>query len=260
MRVHEVPLQEATERIAQLKIAMGLPSDVPSWVAAKDIFPLDPTAMEIAQFGTLKVSAQCVHVHRRTSHENTDLSLYYRMLPCDFKAIHRYIKRQISAQAKRWLIRLSAAIDTPDIGALLRMGGTNARTAWALVLWLREVRFHGFDGKPGLISRAYWLALDPAIPTLGRKSVSAFSPAPFPDLAHLWLVRWICGAGLLRLWRIVLDAVARQGCTSLPAMGIRKSGFNLEQNWCVGISAGGVLTLCLSNGPPVTLVHAGTLV
>jgi hypothetical protein len=138
--------------------------------------------MEIAKFGTMKVPAKCRHdnVDKGTSRQNTDLNLYYKTLLCDFKAIHRYIKHQIPAKARRWLARLSVAVDAPDNGALLQMGGPNAWTAWAIVLWWRAVRAHGFDSKASLVCRPYWLALDPAIPTWGDKSqakpISCASP------------------------------------------------------------------------------------
>lgn len=97
VRVSDIPLQDFTQHIVQLKMAMCLPGAVPSWVDAKDDFLVDPTAMEIAKFGTMKVPAKCRHdnVDKGTSRQNTDLNLYYKTLLCDFKAIHRYIKRQI---------------------------------------------------------------------------------------------------------------------------------------------------------------------
>jgi hypothetical protein len=261
VRAIGIPLQDFTQRIIQLKMAMCLPSAVPSWVDTKDDFLVDPTAMEIAKFGTMKVPAKCHHdnVDKGTSRQNTDLNLYYKTLLCDFKAILRYLKRQIPAKARRWLARLSAAVDAADIGALLQMGGPNARAAWALVLWLREARSHGFDAKAGLACRPYWLALDPAIPAWGDRLQSNPSLLPYPDLAHLWLVRWISAAGLLRLWCSVREAVAHQSHHRIAAMWIRTSTASLEPRWGIGISADNVLTLCFSNGEPDALVHAGTL-
>ena len=239
-------------------MAMCLPGAVPSWVDAKDDFLVDPTAMEIAKFGTMKVPAKCRHdnVDKGTSRQNTDLNLYYKTLLCDFKAIHRYIKRQIPEKAQRWLARLSAAVEAADIDALLQMGGPNAWTAWAIVLWWRAVRAHGFDSKASLACRPYWLALDPAIPTWGGKSQSNPSLTPGPDLAHLWLVRWISAAGLLSFWRSVRDDVARQSHHQPSARDIRVSSASLEARWCLGISAANVLTLCFSNDAPDALVHA----
>jgi hypothetical protein len=261
VRTGDVPLQEFTERIVQLKAGMGLAGAEPNWIAARDALPFDPATMEIAKFGTMKVSAKCVHVKdgRGTNRQNIDLNLYYKTLLCDFKAIHRYIKRQIPAKARRWLARLSVVVDAPDIGALLQMCGFNVRTAWALVLWRRVVREHGFDSKARLACRPYWLALDPAIPTWGDKSATNPSRSPVPDFAHIWLVRWISAAGILRLWRSVRDAVAHRNHQSLAGMGIRTSTVSLEPRWGIGISADNVLTLCFSNGEPDALVHAGTL-
>jgi hypothetical protein len=193
-----------------------------------------------------------------TNRQNIDLNLYYKTLLCDFKAIHRYIKRQIPAKARRWLARLSVAVDAPDIGALLQMGGPNAWTAWAIVLWWRAVRAHGFDSKASLVCRPYWLALDPAIPTWGGKSSPNPSLAPVPDFAHIWLVRWISAAGLLSFWCSVRDDVAHQSHHQ-PAGDIRVSSAGPETRWCLGISATDVLTLCITHGTPAALVHAGTL-
>ena len=260
VRASGIPLQDFTQRIIQLKMAMCLPGAVPSWVDAKDDFLVDPTAMEIAKFGTMKVPAKCRHdnVDKGTSRQNTDLNLYYKTLLCDFKAIHRYIKRQIPAKARRWLARLSAAVEAADIDALLQMGGPNAWTAWAIVLWWRAVRAHGFDSKASLVCRPYWLALDPAIPTWGGKSQSNPALEPGPDLAHLWLVRWISAAGLLSFCRSVRDDVAHQSHHQ-PAGDIRVSSAGPETRWCLGISATDVLTLCITHGTPAALVHAGTL-
>ena len=212
VRTGAVPLQDFAERIVHLKTAMGLAGVEPSWVAASDYLRLDPATMEIAKFGTMKVSAKCVHDKddRGTNRQNIDLNLYYKTLLCDFKAIHRYIKRQIPAKARRWLARLSAAVEAANIGALLQMCGPDVRTAWALVLWRRAVRDQGFESKARLACRPYWLALDPAIPTWGDKSGPNPSLAPVPDFAHIWLVRWISAAGLLRFWCSVRDVVAHQ--------------------------------------------------
>lgn len=261
VRTGDVPLQDFAERIVHLKTAMGLAGAEPSWVAASDDLPLDPATVEIAKFGTMKVSAKCVHDKddRGTSRQNIDLNLYYKTLLCDFKAVHRYIKRQIPAKARHWLARLSVIVDAPDIDALLKMGGPNAWTAWAIVLWWRAVRAHGFDSKASLACRPYWLALDPAIPTWGGKSQSNPALKPGPDLAHLWLVRWISAAGLLRFWRSVRDVEALQSHHPLAAMGIRISVASLEPRWGLGISAANVLTLCIANETPDALVHAGTL-
>ena len=254
-------MQEFTERIVQLKTAMGLADAEPSWVAVSDDLPFDPASMEIARFGTMKVSAKRVHDKdgMGTNRQNIDLNLYYKTLLCDFKAIHRYIKRQIPAKARRWLARLSVAVDAPDIGALLQICGPNVRNAWALVLWRRAVRDQGFDSKARLACRPYWLALDPAIPTWGDKSGPNPSLAPVPDFAHIWLVRWISAAGLLRFWRSLRDAVARRNHQSLAGMGIRTSTASLEPSWGIGVSADNVLTLCFSNDRADALVHAGTL-
>ena len=262
IRASDVPLQEFTERIIQLKMVMDQPSAVPSWVAASDGFSFDPTTVEIVKFGTMKVRAKCVYNHDADwrSHQNTDLNLYYRTLRCDCKAIHRYLKHQISAKARRWLDRLSDVGDAPDASTLLQMGGPNALFAYALVLWWREVRSHGFDSNVRLNCRAYWLALDPAIPALGDKSQSNPALKPGPDLAHLWLVRWISAAGLLRLWRSVRDGVvAYSNQQSLAGAGIRMSAASWELRWGLGISIDNILTLCLCNDTPDALVHAGTL-
>ena len=261
VRIGDVPLQDFAERIVHLKTAMGLAGAEPSWVTASDYLPLDPATMEIAKFGTMKVSAKSVHDKddRGGNRRNIDLNLYYKTLLCDFKAIHRYIKRQIPAKARRWLARLSAAVEAADIDALLQMGGPNAWTAWAIVLWWRAVRAHGFDSKASLVCRPYWLALDPAIPTWGDKSRPNPSLAPVPDFAHIWLVRWISAAGLLRFWCSVRDVVAHQSHHRLAATGIRTSTTRLEPHWGIGVSADNVLTLCFSNGEPDALVHAGTL-
>ena len=261
VRTGAVPLQDFAERIVHLKTAMGLAGVEPSWVAASDYLRLDPATMEIAKFGTMKVSAKCVHDKddRGTNRQNIDLNLYYKTLLCDFKAIHRYIKRQIPAKARRWLARLSAAVEAADIGALLQMCGPDVRTAWALVLWRRAVRDQGFNSKARLACRPYWLALDPAIPTWGDKSGPNPSLAPVPDFAHIWLVRWISAAGLLRFWCSVRDVVAHQSHHRLAATGIRTSTTRLEPHWGIGVSADNVLTLCFSNGEADALVHAGTL-
>jgi hypothetical protein len=219
--------------------------------------------MEIAKFGTMKVSAKCVHDKddRGTNRQNIDLNLYYKTLLCDFKAIHRYIKRQIPAKARRWLARLSAAVEAADIGALLQMGGPNvAHRLGACPVEARRPRDHGFDSKASLACRPYWLALDPAIPTWGGKSQSNPALEPGPDLAHLWLVRWISAAGLLRFWCSVRDDVAHQShhqpCSHGTFGPLHR---RLETHWCLGVSADNVLTLCISNGEADALVHAGTL-
>ena len=258
VRTGAVPLQDFAERIVHLKTAMGLAGAEPSWVAANDYLPLDPATMEIARFGAMKVSAKCVHdkVDRGTNRQNIDLTLYYKTLLCDFKAIHRYLKRQIPAKARRWLARLSAAVEAQEIGALHEMGDPNVRTAWALVLWRRAAGEHGFDSKASLACRPYWLALDQAIPAWGGQSQSNPALEPGPDLAHLWLVRWISAAGLLSFWRSVRDDVARQSHHQPSARDIRVSSASLEARWCLGISAANVLTLCFSNDAPDALVHA----
>ena len=261
VRASGIPLQDFTQRIVQLKMAMCLPRAVPSWVDAKDDFLVDPIAMEIAKFGTMKVPAKCRHDNpdKGTSRQNTDLNLYYKTLLCDFKAIHRYLKRQIPAKARRWSSRLSAAVETADIDAVLQMGGPNAWTAWAIILWWRAVRAHGFDSKASLACRPYWLALDQAIPAWGGQGQSNPALGPGPDLAHLWLVRWISAAGLLRFWRSVRGDVAHQSHHQASGGDIRVSFASLEPRWCLGISAANVLTLCITNGEPDALVHVGTL-
>lgn len=261
VRASEIPWHDVTQRIVQLKMAMHLPRAVPRWVDFKDDFLVDPTTMEIAKFGTMKVPPKRLHdnVDQRTDRQNTDLNLYYKTLLCDFKAIHRYLKRQLPAKARHWLARLSAAVEAPDIDALLQMGGPNAWTAWAIVLWWRAVRAHGFDSKASLACRPYWLALEPAIPAWGSQSQSNAALKPGPDLAHLWLVRWISAAGLLRCWRSVRDDVAHQRHRQPAAGEIRVSSASLEARWCVGISATDVLTLCITHGTPAALVDAGTL-
>lgn len=261
VRASDIPLQDFTQRIIELKMAMCLPSAVPSWVDVKDDFLVDPTAIEIAKFGAMKVRPKRLHdnIGKGTDRQNTDLNLYYKTLLCDFKAIHRYLKRQISAKARRWLTRLSATVDAADIGALMHRGGPNAWTAWAIVLWWRTVRAHGFDSKASLACRPYWLALDQAIPAWGGQSQSNPALKPGPDLAHLWLVRWISAAGLLGFWRSVRDDVARQRQHQPSAGHSRVSAASLETRWCLGISATDVLTLCIFNDRPGALVHVGTL-
>ncbi|MFZ4481858.1 MAG: hypothetical protein ACOYNZ_18410 [Rhodoferax sp.] len=260
LRAGDAPLQEFTEHIVHLKTAMGLAGTVPSWVAASDVSPFDPSTMEIAKFGRIKVSAKCVHDKDDwgTNRQNIDLNLYYKTLVCDFKAIQRYVKRQIPAKARRWLARLSVVVDAPDVGELLLMCGPDVRTAWAFVLWRRAVREHGFDSKARLGCRPYWLALDPAIPTWGGK----FKPNPSlttdPDPAHLWLVRWISAAGLLRFWRSLRDG-ALLSKQPLTAIGIRGCAASLQPCWGLAISATNTLTLCISNETPGALVQAGTL-
>jgi hypothetical protein len=254
----EVPLQDFTERIVDLKTAMGLPAALPSWVAARDDLPLGPTTVETAKFGTMKVTANCVH-ERVTSRQNIDLYLYYKTLLCDFKAIHRYLKRQMPPKARRWLARLGDVVDAMDIDALLQLCDLNVRTAWALVLWRRTAGKQGFDSNARIASRPFWLALDQTIPTWSGMSGSNPSDASVPDLAHLWLVRWISAAGLLRFWRSVHDSVAHQSRHQLVPAGFRTAAASLEVRWGVGISEDNVLTLCLSNDMPDALVHAGTL-
>ena len=258
VRAGEIPLQDFTERIVHLKAAMGLVGTVPSWVAANEDFSFDPETMEIAKFGTMKVSAKRVHDKdgRETNRQNIDLNLYYKTLLCDFKAIHRYIKRQIQAKARRWLARLSVAIDAPDIGALLQMCGPNVRTAWALVLWRRAVRDQGFDSKARLACRPYWLALDPAIPTWGDKSGPNPSLAPVPDFAHIWLVRWISAAGLLRFWRAISAMYEEERTPEITDTGRALSQIRSEPVWSLGIGANGVLTLCLAGKGEVTHLPA----
>jgi hypothetical protein len=261
VRGSEIPLQDFTQRIVQLQMAMCLPSAVPSWVDCRDDFLVGLTTLEIAKFGSRKVPAKCAQdsADKGTCRQNTDLNLYYKTLLCDFKAIHRYLKRKISTKARRWLARLSAAVEAPAIGALLQMGGPSAWTALTVVLWWRAVRAQGFDSKASLACRPYWLALDPAIPAWGGQSQSNPALKPGPDLAHLWLVRWISAAGLLSFWRSVRDDVARQSHHQFSAGDIRVSASSLETRWCLGISATDVLTLCITNGAPGVLVHAGTL-
>jgi hypothetical protein len=248
VRATEVPIQDFTERIVHLKMAMGLAGCVPGWVDANEDFSFDPSTMEITKFGTMKVSAKCVHDKddRGTSRQNIDLNLYYKTLLCDFKAIHRYIKRQIPAKARRWLARLSVAVDAPDIGTLLQMCGPNVRTAWALVLWRRAVRDQGFDSKARLACRPYWLALDSAIPTWGDKSGPNPSLAPVPDFAHIWLVRWISAAELLRLWRAISAMCEVERAPEIADIGRALSQIRNEPMWSLGVGANGVLTLCLA--------------
>ena len=258
VRVSDIPLQDFTQHIVQLKMAMCLPGAVPSWVDAKDDFLVDPTAMEIAKFGTMKVPAKCRHdnVDKGTSRQNTDLNLYYKTLLCDFKAIHRYIKRQIPAKARRWLARLTVAVDAPYIGDLLQMCGPNVRTAWALVLWRRAVRDQGFNSKARLACRPYWLAIDPAIPTWGGKLESNPSLARVPDLAHIWLVRWISAAGLLRFWRAISAMYEEERTPEITDIGRTLSQIRSEPVWSLGIGANGVLTLCLAFKGEVTHLPA----
>jgi hypothetical protein len=258
VRAGDVPLQEFTERIVQLKTAMGLTDAEPSWVAVSDDLPFDPASMEIARFGTMKVSAKCVHDKdgRGTNRQNIDLNLYYKTLLCDFKAIHRYIKRQIPAKARRWLARLTVAVDAPYIGDLLQMCGPNVRTAWALVLWRRAVRDQGFNSKARLACRPYWLAIDPAIPTWGGKLESNPSLARVPDLAHIWLVRWISAAGLLRFWRAISAMYEEERTPEITDIGRTLSQIRSEPVWSLGIGANGVLTLCLAFKGEVTHLPA----
>ena len=258
VRAGEIPLQDFTERIVHLKTAMGLAGTLPSWVAANEDFSFDPATMQIAKFGTMKVSAKCVHDKdgKGTNRQNIDLNLYYKTLLCDFKAIHRYIKRQIPAKARRWLARLSVAIDAPDIGALLQICGPNVRTAWALVLWRRAVRDQGFDSKARLACRPYWLALDPAIPTWGDKSGPNPSLAPVLDFAHIWLVRWISAAGILRSWRAISAMYVEVRTPEITDIGKTLSQIRSEPLWSLGVGANGVLTLCLAVKGEVTHLPA----
>jgi hypothetical protein len=262
VRIGDVPLQDFAERIVHLKTAMGLAGAEPSWVTASDYLPLDPATMEIAKFGTMKVSAKCVHDKddRGGNRRNIDLNLYYKTLLCDFKAIHRYIKRQIPAKARRWLARLSVAVDAPDIGALLQMGGPNAWHRLGALCCGGAVRANTVSiRRPVLLADPIgWHSTQPFQPgaTSSRPNPSL---APVPDFAHIWLVRWISAAGLLRFWCSVRDVVAHQSHHRLAATGIRTSTTRLEPHWGIGVSADNVLTLCFSNGEPDALVHAGTL-
>ena len=172
-------------------------------------------------------------------------------------ALNRHFYALSDRHQQRWLARLGAAVEAQEIGALLEMGDPNVRTAWALVLWRRAAGEHGFDSKASLACRPYWLALDQAIPAWGGQSQSNPALEPGPDLAHLWLVRWISGAGLLSFWRSVRDDVARQSHHQPSARDIRVSSASLEARWCLGISATDVLTLCITNVTPDEPAHAG---
>jgi hypothetical protein len=213
--VSDVPFARLrTNALSTSRLAMGLAGAEPSWVDCQ-VTDLPARSCnygdrQVRDHESVSEVPSMTRIDRGGNRRNIDLNLYYKTLLCDFKAIHRYIKHQIPAKARRWLARLSVAVDAPDNGALLQMGGPNAWTAWAIVLWWRAVRAHGFDSKASLVCRPYWLALDPAIPTWGDKSRPNPSLAPVPDFAHIWLVRWISAAGLLRFWCSVRDVVAHQ--------------------------------------------------
>ena len=118
------------------------------------------------------------------------------------------------------------------------------------------MRDQGFNSKARLACRPYWLAIDPAIPTWGGKLESNPSLARVPDLAHIWLVRWISAAGLLRFWRAISAMYEEERTPEITDIGRTLSQIRSEPVWSLGIGANGVLTLCLAFKGEVTHLPA----
>jgi hypothetical protein len=149
------------------------------------------------------------------------------------------------APSSRWV-----APTLGPLGPLCCGGGRSART----VSIRRPVLFADPIG---------WHSTQPFQPGATSSSPNP-SLAPVPDFAHIWLVRWISAAGLLRFWCSVRDVVAHQSHHQPLAatVSIRTSTTRLEPHWGIGSQCRpDVLTFCASrNGDlPDALVHAGTL-
>ena len=253
-------LEQFTERVSQLRAALNLALDTPSWSAASSHLTGHPADLVTARFGTMKVAHKQIYIHIQggdpwqNDATNINLNHHYNTLLSDFKAIRRHLTHQLSGCSRYWLGQLDHASDESAIAAMLIRGGGHAQEAWDFLSWWRVICTNDFKLKPSLLSRPFCLALDSEIPTGLGGSFRSKAGQTDLDSVHLWIVRWIGAAGLLAFWRAVRDAaLEHKPPAPAPALAVAARQLSLarrEPQWSLGINTNQELMLCIDCAQP----------
>ena len=238
-----------TNRLVDLKTHLGLADAAPNWAEAIGKDMVGATKTEVIRFGSMKVrKGDLVHIDdRQAVGHQTDLNAYGQTIFGDFKSIRRNLKRRLLGnRGRQWLDRLTNSTDNTDIGALLSDGGEQARRAWLLHTWWRNINEREFNPKVGLHIRPMRFAIDGEIP-LWVASFRFEKPAhKNQDDVHLWIARWISAAGLVGYWHSIFEATNDANETDIASMDKGLASTLHEPEWGLGISASGDLVLCLN--------------
>ena len=241
-----------TERLVNLKAAIGLPNPLPNWMTSEPLPASDAShrheAKNIVQFGAMKIrKGDLVRADEGLALDHrADLNTYKEAIVGDFKAIWRYLKRgHLQGRGRHWLARLEKASTQTDIAALLQIGGEEARCAWLLLTWWRQVNAREFNGKVGLHTRPMRFAVAGDIPLWVGAQSKTGKRMPQDDPVHMWVARWISAAGLLAFWGATCEAARGLELPEILALEQAVALNWQEPEWDLGVSAGDVLTMRL---------------
>lgn len=245
---HVDPLLAFTNRLVHLKTSLGLANAAPNWADVDGNEVVGSTNIDVIRFGSMRVQmGDLVHIDdRRAVRHQIDLNVYGQTIFGDFKSIRRNLERRLlRSRGRHWLGRLTNATENTNIDALLSSGGEQARRAWLLHAWWRNINEREFNPNVGLHIRPMRFAIDAEVP-LWVASLRFDNPSHADqDVVHLWIARWISAAGLLGFWHSICEAMKDADATDIESMSKALSATLREPEWGLGISTRGELMLCL---------------
>jgi hypothetical protein len=247
------PFDGFTNRLIHLKTILKFPDAVPNWVDTDRKAQLELVTTEVMRLGSVKVHrGDLVDIDdKRAVRHQTDLNIYGRTIFGDFKAIRRHLKRcDLGRGGRHWLGHLSKATSSTDVNALLDQGGEEARRAWWLLAWSRQINEREFNQKVGLHTRAMRFAIDGNIPLWIANLGSGRPTQRNHDFVHLWIARWISAVGLLARWRSICAVAEEEYSLDIATLENSLPAIHNEPKWSLGISADKELILCLDCATP----------
>jgi hypothetical protein len=237
-----------TRRLGNLKTILGAQDAVPIWADANRTAQLGATTTNVIRFGSMRVrKGDLVHIDdRRAVQHHTDLNIYGKTIYGDFKSIRRNLKRiGLNSHGRHWLARLANATSTAHVITILDRGGEQARRAWLLQAWWRQVNEREFNPKVGLHTRPIRFAVDEEIPLWIAALGSQKKLQVDQDVVHIWIARWISASGLLAFWRLLCDADKNASSPNIPVLNKLLWTARCEPEWGLGISKNDELMLSI---------------
>lgn len=240
------PMEQFTQRIARIKIALNSAGVVPGWAVTSDLSPLDSSTLEIMTFGSAKIDVldQKDNVIQWISASQTSPYAYQETIFSDFKAINRYLRHHTLGEGRRWISQFARARSTLEIRNMLATGGEEAQRAWAVLIWWQTCIWD-LNLQNWFSSRPFRLVSVLDVPTLIDRRKKRPSFLPQANNAQEWITRWVSALGLIAFWRHTLEVAASDRAPCLAMIGKGLSGTRTLPDWSLGISGNDRLVLCV---------------